>query len=107
MRKIEAQMVKAIRDNKGWKSGNTEVALVDEGLSCVYLHGNKIAEVGEDFITLFDGGWRTATTKSRLNAILHAFGSGFDQVFQKDFQWFVHDTLRSEAVPFENGLTLA
>jgi len=23
---------------------------------------------------LFDGGWQTATTKSRLNAILSAFG---------------------------------
>lgn len=100
-------MIEAIKDNKAWKNANTEVTLGSDGVSYVFLHDNLIAEVGEDFITLFDGGQRSTTVKSRLNAILSAFGSGFDQVFQKDFQWFVHDTQRSEDVPFENGLTLA
>jgi hypothetical protein len=107
MRKIEAQMVKAIRDCKNWKSANTEVHVDSDGLSFVYLYGKKIAEIGEDFITLFDGGQRSATVKSRLNAILHAFGSGFDQVFQKDFEWFFHDSARSVDVPFESGMVIA
>jgi hypothetical protein len=107
MRKIEAQMVNAIRDCKSWKCDNTKVTVDSDGLSFVYLHGNKIAEIGEDFITLFDGGWRSVTTKSRLNAILNAFGSGFDGIFQKDFQWFFHDSARSVDVPFESGMTIA
>ena len=35
----------------------------------LYLHGNKIAEVGDDFLRVFDGGHQTKTTKSRLNAL--------------------------------------
>ena len=42
MRKIEQQMCRAIQANKNWKSGNTEVVTMD-GVSFVYLHGNKIA----------------------------------------------------------------
>lgn len=107
MRKIETQMVNAIRDCKGWKSANTEVSVDCDGVSRVYLHGNKIAEVGEDYITLFDGGWQSNTTKSRLNAILSAFGSNFDGIFQKNFQWFFHDSARSVDVPFESGMVIA
>jgi hypothetical protein len=107
MRKIEAQMIEAIRNCKGWKSANTEVAVMNDGVSYVYLYGKKIAEIGDDYITLFDAGYRSNTVKSRLNAILSTFGSNFDSIFQKDFQWFFHDSLRSVDVPFENGMVIA
>lgn len=106
MRKIEAQMIEAIKNGKDWKSANTEV-VADGSLSCVYLYGKKIAEVDETSITLFDAGQRSNTVKSRLNAILHTFGANFDSLFQKDFQWFFHDSLRSTDVPFENGMVIA
>ena len=61
MRKIEQQMIAAIKGNTDWKSANTEVIHtcdnVHSPVSHVYLHGNKIAEVGDDFLKLFDGGW--------------------------------------------------
>ena len=44
MRKIEQQMCAAIQADKNWKSGNTEV-VTNDGVSTVYLHGNKIAMV--------------------------------------------------------------
>ena len=44
MRKIEREMNAAIRDCRDWKSGNTEVCTMNDGVSYVYLHGNKIAE---------------------------------------------------------------
>lgn len=106
MRKIEAQMIEAIKNGKDWRSANTEV--VTEGsLSYVFLYGKQIAEIGDDYITLFDAGYRSNTVKSRLNAILSTFGSNFDSIFQKDFQWFFHDSLRSVDVPFENGMVIA
>ena len=105
MRKIERQMNEAISAAKDWRLDNTEV-INEDGVSTVKLHGNKIAEIGEDWISLFDGGWRTKTTKSRLNAILNVHGSGFDGVFQKKFEWFFHDSLRSVDVPFENGMVI-
>jgi hypothetical protein len=103
MRKIEKLMNDAITASKNWRMDNTEV-ITEDGVSTVYLFGNKIAEVGDYWLRLFDGGFRSATTKSRLNAILSVHGGGFDAIFQKDFQWFFHDSMRSMAIPFENGM---
>jgi hypothetical protein len=108
MRKIESQMNAAITNSKDWKSGNTEVTNID-GVSYVYLHGNKIAEVGNSFIRLFDGGWQSNTTKSRLNALLSAHGLPGESVFQKKFEWFIN--LRTsggiDTVPFFSSMRLA
>ena len=106
MRKIEAQMIEAISNCKNWRLDNTEVVTESDGLTVVYIYGNRLAEIGDDFIKLFDGGQRSATVKSRLNAILNKFGANFDSVFQKDFQWFFHDSLRSVDVPFETGMVV-
>ena len=65
MRKIESQMCQAIQSNKNWKSGNTEV-ITNDTVSNVYLHGNLIATVTDTDMTIFDGGWQSNTTKSRL-----------------------------------------
>ena len=103
MRKIEAQMIAAINNNKDWQSANTSVHFNEENdVSIVRLHGNKIAEVGDDFVAIFDGGWQTATTKSRLNVIINEFCNAMtDGVFQKDFQWYIRDN--NVTRDFENG----
>jgi hypothetical protein len=109
MRKIEQQMNAAISNQIDWKSGNTEIVFDPlEMLSIVFLHGNKIAEVGETFIRLFDGGFQSQTTKSRLNAILSEHGESGDCVFQKDFMWFVRmNTVQGlSTVPFFNSMRL-
>jgi hypothetical protein len=91
MRKIETQMNAAIRDSLNWKSGNTEVTFDAETQeSKVYLHGNHIATIGDNFVQIFDGGYQSATTKSRLNAILQEHGIKGECVFQRNFNWFVH-----------------
>ena len=50
MRKIEEQMVAAIKARKNFKSGNTEVKMTRNEYLCtftamVYLHGNLIAKI--------------------------------------------------------------
>ena len=90
MRKIERQMNDAISNNLNWQSDNTAVAYNPEtNESTVYLHGNKIAVVGDDFVQIFDGGYQSKTTKSRLNAILSEHGIKGECVFQKNFKWYV------------------
>ena len=90
MRKIESQMCRAIQSNIDWQSGNTSVHFDPEtGVSVVRLHGNKIAEVSDNDMTIFDGGWQSVTTKSRLNALCDEFCIAGEGVFQKDFKWFV------------------
>ena len=108
MRKIETLMNAAITNSVDFKSANTRVETIN-GVSFVYLHGHKIAEVGISFIRLYDGGYQSNTTKSRLNAILHAHGLPGEGIFQKNFKWFV--TLRTsgglDTVPFFSSMRLA
>ena len=116
MRKIEQQMIAAIHNNQDWQSANTSVHYdPSSGASRVYLHGNKIAEVGDNYLTLFDGDHQTKTTKSRLNAILGEFGytcgTKREYVFQKQFEWFINyfniKSNQIEVVPFVDGMILA
>jgi len=109
MRKIERQMNQAITDKVNWKSANTEVLYIN-GVSYVYLHRNKIAEVGDGFIRLYDGGYQSNTTKSRLNAILQVHGLPGEGVFQKAYTWFAKlytGNGKFAVVPFFSSMRLA
>ena len=107
MRKIESQMNAATTNGKTWSSANTSVTHTDD-VAQVRLHGNLIAEIGDNFIRLFDGGWQSNTTKSRLNAILTEHGEQGDGVFQKNWQWFVQmNTAQGlTVVPFFSSMRL-
>ena len=81
----------AISNNQNWSSSNTSVHYnPEDNTSTVYLYGNKIAVVGDDFVEIFDGGYQSTTTKSRLNAILKEHGIKGECVFQKNWNWYVH-----------------
>ena len=81
-------MCRAIQKNLNWQSANTSV-ITEEGVSTVYLHGNKIAEIDDTSMTIYDGGRQSTTTKSRLNALCKEFCIEGEGVFQKDFKWYV------------------
>jgi len=103
MRKIERLMNSAISESRDWGQANTRVENID-GVSVVFLHGNKIAEVGDNFVRVFDGGWQSNTTKSRLNAIINEFCDPFtDGVYQHKFEWFITDN--KFVKKFVNGYT--
>jgi len=108
MRKIERLMNAAITDQRDWKSGNTKVTN-DDGVSSVFLHGNCIAQIGDTFVRLFDGGWQSNTTKSRLNAILREHGRPGEVVFQRQWEWFIdlNTDQGIKTVPFRSSMKLA
>jgi hypothetical protein len=103
MRKIESQMNAAILEGRNFSSANTTVTHED-GVANVFLYGNLIAVIGDSFLTLFDGGRQSNTTKSRLNAILSENGNGTEKVFQKNRKWFISYDGITE--PFESGALL-
>ena len=107
MRKIETQMNAALANSKNWQSGNTSVHFNEENnTSIVRLHGNKIAVIGDDFLQIFDGGYQSVTTKSRLNALIDRFCNAVtDGVFQKDYQWYIRDNKVTQ--DFSNGYIFA
>ena len=88
MRKIEAAMNRAARNRVNWQSGNTRVEITPENDALVYLHSNLIGKISQSVVTLYDGGWQSNTTKSRLNALCYEFAYG-TSVFQKNWEWFV------------------
>ena len=107
MRKIESLMNAAVANNSNWSNSNTSVTYCPESEeSKVYLHGNHIATVGDDFLQIFDGGWQSNTTKSRLNALINRFCNGVtDGVHQHKFEWFIRDN--NVTRDFENGYIFA
>lgn len=106
MRNIEYKMNRAIIECKNWKLDNTEVIYNQEqDINEVYLHNNLIAKIGDTWIQLFDSGYQSVTTKSRLNALLLMNG-GDDcgRVYQKDYQWYYSNS--QQTIPFTNGMIL-
>ena len=83
-------MCAAIHNNQDWSNANTRVIYSPiRNTSEVYLHNNLIAIVTDDDMQIFDGGYQSNTTKSRLNALCSEFCVDGEKVFQKDFQWYV------------------
>ena len=106
MRKIETQMNTAIKSQKNWAGSNTTV-ITENDISTVMLHGNHIATYYHNTkeLALFDGGWQSNTTKSRLNALCYEFATGFS-VFQKNWNWFVSDFQGKTKKDFVDGITV-
>lgn len=68
-REITRRAVNAFSTRRVFGSGNTTVT-VNNGLVTLYLFGNAIAKSPAPGITyICSAGWKTATTKERLNGI--------------------------------------
>ena len=99
-------MNQAMRYFRPFSSANTTVVQNDRDMD-VFLHGNHIAtlcKISMD-LRIFDGGWQSNTTKSRLNALLDEFGGG-DRVIQKDFVWYLVSNLDNSRRAFFSGMTV-
>ena len=96
------QMNTAIRNRINWSGGNTAVIVDSKNADLVevFLHGNRIAQVCSEFVAIFDGGWQSNTTKSRLNALLSEFRP-WAGVFQKDWTWYISG--HGKVFPFISG----
>ena len=116
MRKIEQQMCQAVQQNLNWTNANTSVIFDSEtNTSSVYLHGNLIATVTDNDMTIYDGGYQSNTTKSRINALCDEFCIAGEGVFQKNYKWFVRKFVGQSSVTgkvfnvedFTNGYVFA
>ena len=106
MRQIERDMNRAIRHRKNMSKQNTSVRCYREEIE-VRLHCNLIGTVdtASNQLRIFDGGWQTVTTKSRLNALMDEFAPCMG-IFQKDWVWYLSDRLTGSVVPFISGMTV-
>jgi len=84
--------------------GKTATSIAaSEGKTRITYHSTVVVAFDEHSVTLDSGGWRTATTKTRMNQASNQFDLGFC-VSQRDFCWFV-STPAGETLPFEDGMT--
>ena len=99
----------AIRYRRNWAGSNTMVRVSREVVE-IFLHGNQIASVdtATNNLTLFDGGWQSVTTKSRLNALLSEFTYNGLSLVQRNWSWFLRDNdfTNKALVPFVSGMTV-
>ena len=108
MRKIEREMNNAVRNKIAWSKDNSCTNIDNTIENCfVYLHGNHIAtyNYANKELSLYDGGWQSNTTKSRLNALCYELATGFG-VFQKNWNWFVGDFPNKTVKDFTDGITV-
>ena len=73
------------------------------GVTIVIYHNTKVVKWDKDKITLDSGGWRTKTTKNRMNQASNQFGLGF-QVYQSKGEWFV--STKDGEMEFEDGMEI-
>jgi hypothetical protein len=71
---------------------NTDIMTMDRGTS--------IGDI-EYYVYLFDGGYRTVTTKSRLNAILAHYGQ--PRIVQRNSVWYIGDKAWTGGYSFTIG----
>ncbi len=98
-------MIQAIIDRKSFKKANTSVSIgcagtmlkhYKDAYMSIKLHNNEIAKYyyNRENTPLFINhcGWKTNTTKSRLNALIKFVLGDMSSLFQRNFDWFIKQT---------------
>ena len=60
----------------------------DENTTRVIYHDTCVVKFDDKKVRLDSGGWKTVTTKARMNQASYEFKLGY-RVFQKNWEWFV------------------
>lgn len=68
-------------------------------MKCVYHH-TVVVEWDNKHITLRTGGWKTLTTKTRMNQVSNQYGLGY-QVYQEKFNWYVK--FKDQIISFDDN----
>ena len=79
MRKVTQQIVGAFENRYAAKLGNTHT----DGKT-LWLHGNAIAKWLDDGLYITNAGWRSNTTKERLNGLRGV------NISQKNYTWYLN-----------------
>lgn len=95
MRKIEKRIIDTVNSGPYPKQLSIRDRVEYDKISgrvLVYLHSTMIASIAslaqdKPTVIINTGGWRTNTTKSRLNAILREYCN--TGIYQRDYTWYL------------------
>ena len=85
------------------KAHKTAIFVDDDNFTKVIYHSTKVVEFNRDTIVLNSGGYRTKTTKDRMNQTASEYMLDY-AVFQFDFDWYVK--VGNKVYPFEDKMIL-
>jgi len=83
--------------------GTATTIATQNGVTVVTYHNTKVVQWDTNTITLDSGGWRTVTTKTRMNQASNQFDLKFT-VCQTKGNWSV--SFDGKTIPFSDGMTL-
>lgn len=70
----------------------------------VTYHSTVVVQFDDRTVTLNSGGWRSLTTKTRMNQAARQFDLGY-YVYQRDHLWYVALPNDGEHVAFYDGIS--
>tara|TARA_R110000787_G_scaffold173946_1_gene286521 strand:- start:860 stop:1171 length:312 start_codon:yes stop_codon:yes gene_type:complete len=82
--KITKDAVNAFLNGKNFKRSNTQVVVTGDRVTLL-LFDNAIATMAHDELHITHCGWKTMTTRERLNGLPNV------SIYQKNFQWYLND----------------
>ena len=108
MRQVQYDVTSAIRSKRNLGCNNTSVVFNEKTTEgYVILHGNLIASIDytKRNVKLFDGGFQTNVTKSRLNCVLNALNIRGSIVTRQGV--FRYEEREGVFKPFKSGMVLS
>ena len=105
----EYNITSAVRSKQNGVFGNTAVSFNSTSTKgMVNLHGNIVAEI--DFsrkkVKIFNRGWKSNTTKSRLNCTLEGLGCKY-RLAQRKRKWYLLNQDLSVFKEFSEGMVVS
>ena len=106
-KQVERDVVYGVRYSENVGCGNTCVCN-HKNKTYVILHGNLVGEINRKKrkVKLYDGGFQSNVTKSRLNCILDGLCIS-NKIAQRNRVWYLIDRRGEISEPFKNGIELS
>jgi len=111
MRKTKKELLQGITKEIKFskiKENNTLLIHYADNTNAIRLHNTDVVTVNKrpfplcNTITLNSGGWKTRTTKDRINK----YTPQNYEVIQRNKKWYVIDRYQDLEIPFYDGITL-
>lgn len=105
MRQIKKEMLQGIEDKVQSIRiiGNNTLSIIyKDGTEAIRFHSTDVLSVKDGIVTLNSGGWKTNTTKDRINGFLRHFDVPF-YIQQRNHQWFIGEGIFYDGIQFKNG----